>query len=346
MDAARGDLLATDGIGLACAIGGFHIDPWGPAETAVITHAHADHARAGSRSYICARPGAGLLRARLPPGASITAVEFGERFRLGPVTVSLHPAGHILGSAQVRVESADGVWVASGDYKRDTDPTGAAFEVVRCDTFITEATFALPIYRWRASSLIAGEILEWWAENAAAGKVSVLFTYALGKAQRVLAELWRLPGLAAPGGQPVYTHGSVEPLVRLYREAGVGMPATALVGETEKGRAFAGALVIAPPSAAGSTWMRRFGNPAMVETGFASGWMLVRGIRRRRGYDRGFVLSDHADWDDLLATVRETGCRRLLCTHGYSDILARHVRDTMGIDAAALQTRFEAEDDD
>ncbi|MBY0263757.1 MAG: MBL fold metallo-hydrolase, partial [Phycisphaerales bacterium] len=189
MDAARGDLLATDGIGLACASGGFHIDPWGPAETAVITHAHADHARAGSRHYICARPGAGLLRARLPAGASITAVEFGERFRLGPVTVSLHPAGHILGSAQVRVESADEVLVASGDYKRDVDPTGAAFEVVRCDTFITEATFALPIYRWRASSVIAGEILEWWAENAAAGKVSVLFTYALGKAQRVLAEL-------------------------------------------------------------------------------------------------------------------------------------------------------------
>jgi len=346
MDTACDDLLAIDPIGLGCRVGGFHIDPWGPASTAVITHAHADHARAGSRTYICAKPGAELLRARLPAGASITAVEFGERFRLGDVTVSLHPAGHILGSAQVRVESSEEVWVASGDYKRDIDPTGAAFEVVPCDTFITEATFALPIYRWRPAAETAREVLDWWVENAAGGKVSVLFTYALGKAQRVLAELGRLPGFEEFSSQPVYTHGSVEPLVRLYREAGVSLPPTAPVGETERGKAFSGALVIAPPSAAGSTWMRRFGNPAIVDTGFASGWMLVRGIRRRRGYDRGFVLSDHADWDDLLATVRHTGCKRLLCTHGYSQTLANHCRQTMGIEADVLETRFAAEEDD
>lgn len=346
MGSQRDDLLATDAVGLRCRAGGFHIDPWGAAETAVITHAHADHARAGSRHYICSKVGAGLLRARLPQGAAVTGVEFGERFRLGSVTVSLHPAGHILGSAQVRVESDDGVWVASGDYKRDVDPTGATFEVVECDTFITEATFALPIYRWRPAAQVAGQVLAWWAGNAAAGRVSVLFTYALGKAQRVLAEIRRLEGFEALAGQPVYTHGSVEPLVRLYREAGVELPETRPVGETEKGKAFAGALVIAPPSAAGSTWMRRFGNASLVDTGFASGWMLVRGIRRRRGYDRGFVLSDHADWDDLLATVRETGCRRLLCTHGYSEVLARHVRETMGIDAGVLETRFAQEEDD
>jgi putative mRNA 3-end processing factor len=342
------DLLQPDAIGLACADGGFHIDPWGPATTAVITHAHADHARAGSARYVCSASCAPLLAARLPAGASITGVPFGEPFTLGSVRVSFHPAGHILGAAQVRVEGRAGVWVASGDYKRQPDPTAEAFEIVPCDVFISEATFALPIYRWKPGPQVASEILDWWTANSAKGRTSVLFTYALGKAQRALAELARLPGFAAAlqaGGGAVCTHGAVEPLVDLYRRAGVALPPTVPVSSLEKGAPTAGRLAIAPPSAAGSTWMRRFGPPASVDTGFASGWMLVRGIRRRRGYDRGFVLSDHADFDDLLRTVRECGCRRVLSTHGYSATLAACVRD-LGLEADVLRTPYATQEEE
>jgi len=308
------DLIVPDRVGLACPLGGFHVDPWGPAALAVITHAHGDHARPGSGQYLCAEPGAELMRKRLT-GALVEGLAYGERVKLGDVTVSLHPAGHVLGSAQVRVESGGSVWVVSGDYKRQTDPTCAGFEVVPCDAFITEATFALPIYRWHEPAELAREILEWWEANAAAGRASVLFGYALGKCQRVLAEL------AAITDRAVWTHGAVEALMEPYRRAGVRMLATRRVGEDgENGgrrkekRSYAGELILAPPSAGGSPWMRRFGE---YETGFASGWMRVRGIRRRMGYDRGFVLSDHADWDDLVRTVRETGAKRVLATHGY-----------------------------
>ena len=338
-----GDLIVPDRVGLACPRGGFHVDPWGPATLAVITHAHGDHARLGSGRYLCAEPGAELLRKRLP-GAVVEGVAYGERVKLGDVTVSLHPAGHVLGSAQVRVESGDWVWVISGDYKRQADPTCAGFGVVLCDAFITEATFALPIYRWHEPAGVAREILEWWDANAAAGRASVLFGYALGKCQRVLAEL------AAITDKPVWTHGAVEALMEPYRRAGVRMLSTRRVGEDAEGngrgrkerRSYAGELILAPPSAGGSPWMRRFGE---YETGFASGWMRVRGIRRRMGYDRGFVMSDHADWDDLVRTVRETGAKRVLATHGYSEQLARHLCE-QGVEAGVLPTPWRAEEEE
>jgi putative mRNA 3-end processing factor len=337
------DLIAPDRVGLACPLGGFHVDPWGSAAVAVITHAHGDHARPGSGRYVCASPGIEILKRRLP-GATVEAVAYGERLKLGDVIVSLHPAGHVLGSAQVRVETGDSVWVVSGDYKRQSDPTCAAFEVVPCDAFITEATFALPIYRWREPAEVAGEVLAWWRGNEAAARASVLFGYALGKCQRVLAELARLTE------RDVWTHGAVESMMEPYRAAGVRMLPTRRVTEEEgsSGRArksrqsFAGQLVLAPPSAGGSPWMRRFGE---FETGFASGWMRVRGIRRRMGYDRGFVMSDHADWDDLLRTVRETGATRILATHGYAEQLARHLRDE-GLDAGVLPTPWHAEEEE
>jgi putative mRNA 3-end processing factor len=335
-----GDLIVPDRVGLACPLGGFHVDPWGPAKLAVITHAHGDHARFGSARYLCAAPGADLLRKRLP-GAAVETLAYGERVKLGEVTVSLHPAGHVLGSSQIRIESGDSVWVVSGDYKRQPDPTCAPFEVVPCDGFITEATFALPIYRWRDPSEVARAVLDWWDGNRAAGRASVLFGYALGKCQRVLGELALLTD------RPVWTHGAVEALIEPYRAAGVRLLPTTRVGEDEPARgkskrSFAGELILAPSSAAGSTWMRRFGD---YETGFASGWMRVRGIRRRMGYDRGFVLSDHADWDDLLRTIRETGAKKVLATHGYSDQLARHLRE-QGIEADVLPTPWRAEEEE
>lgn len=333
---SRTPLLCPDDRGLWCAAGGFHVDPWKPVPRAVITHAHGDHARWGSAAYLAAEASLPLLRRRLGEEAVLEGVPYGERVRLGETTVSFHPAGHVLGSAQVRVEREGEVWVVSGDYKRQPDPTCAPFEPVACDTFVTEATFGLPIYRWPDTPEVAREVLAWWQESAAAGRAAALFCYALGKAQRLLAELARLTD------RPVFVHGAVEPLNACYRDAGIPMLPTRLVGEVERGRSFAGEMVLAPPSAAGSPWMRRFGD---VSTGFASGWMRVRAARRGRGYDRGFVLSDHVDWPDLLRSIAETGARRILATHGATGPLVRYLCE-QGYDAAALATAYQGEAED
>jgi putative mRNA 3-end processing factor len=335
--ATRQPLVTVTPEGLYCPQGEFHIDAWRPVARTLITHAHGDHARWGSQRYLGTKPSQGLLRKRLGADADITPLDYGECLTIGGVTVSFHPAGHVLGSAQIRLEHKDEVWVVSGDYKRDADPTCQPFEVVPCDTFITEATFGLPIYRWDDTRRVAEEVLRWWDANREAGRASVLFCYALGKAQRLLAEL------AHVTDREVFVHGATHALVEVYREAGVPMSPTRPVSEVEKGTSYAGALVLAPPSAAGSTWMRRFGE---YETGFASGWMRVRGNRRRRGYDRGFVLSDHADWPGLLRTAKETGASRVLATHGSSETLSRYLRENLGIDAAPLATPFEGEAED
>jgi putative mRNA 3-end processing factor len=333
MESTGEDVIIATRRGLYCKAGNFYIDPWLPAETAVITHAHGDHLRAGSGAYFCSTAGEAVTRLRLPAQVNLTAVPYGETFMLGPVKISLHPAGHILGSSQVRVEHEGAVWVVSGDYKRDWDPTCAPFEVVPCDVFISEATFALPAYRWPETHQVAGEIFDWWQTNESAGIASILFAYALGKAQRILAELARFTD------KPVHVHGAVASLVEAYRECGVAMlptrPATVAAASD-----YRGALVLAPPSAAGSTWIRRFGES---RSGFCSGWMRVRGDRRRRGYDRGFVLSDHADWPGLLRTVRETGARRVLLTHGHTETMCRYLQE-QGVAAAALQTEYGAEE--
>ncbi|HEX6115081.1 MAG TPA: ligase-associated DNA damage response exonuclease [Geminicoccaceae bacterium] len=332
------DLVTLTPDGLYCPLGDFYIDPWHPVERAVITHAHGDHARRGSRHYHGARSGVGLLRQRLGPEAIVEGHEFGDRLTFGETTVSFHPAGHVLGSAQIRIEAAGTVWVVSGDYKREPDPSCEPCEVVPCEVFITEATFALPIYRWEAVDQVLEALLGWWEGNAAAGRASVLFCYALGKAQRVLAEIGQR------ADRPVFVHGAIEALLDAYRHEGVALAPTVPVGPRRKGESFAGELIIAPPSAFGSPWLRRFGDSS---TAFASGWMRVRGNRRRRGFDRGFVLSDHADWPALLRTIEQTGAKRVLATHGYSDALARYLRE-IGLAAEPLETWFgdEAEDAD
>jgi putative mRNA 3-end processing factor len=329
----RSDLIRLTPEGLWCAAGGFHIDPWRPVERALITHGHSDHARIGSQHYHTALSGVGILRKRLGE-APVHGHRCGERLRFGEVAVSFHPAGHVLGSAQIRVEADGEVWVVTGDYKRDPDPSCEPFEVVRCDVLITEATFALPIYRWDPVDRVFGDLLAWWDANAAAGCAALLFCYALGKAQRVLAEIGRR------SGREVFVHGAIEALLDVWRAAEIPLAPTRPVAAEARGKSFAGALILAPPSAFGAPWTRRFGDAG---TAFASGWMRVRGNRRRRGFDRGFVLSDHADWPGLLATIRESGAGRVLATHGYSDSLARYLRDT-GLAAEPLETRFDGED--
>ena len=332
----RGDLVVATPRGLYCPPGDFYIDPWRPVPRAVITHAHSDHARRGHGAYLAQAQGEGVLRARLSADIRLQAVAYGETVSINGVRVSLHPAGHVLGSAQVRLEHAGRVWVASGDYKLDPDPTCAPFETVRCDVFITESTFGLPIYRWPSGDDLFADMSAWWRANADAGRASVVYAYAFGKAQRVLA------GVDASVG-PLVCHGAVQVLNDAYRAAGVALPATHRV--TDDGLAPADlrrALVVAPPSAAGTPWLRRFGDQADA---FASGWMQVRGARRRRGVDRGFVLSDHADWPSLQRAIAATGAERVIVTHGSVPVMVRWLRE-QGLDAGAFATEYGGEGDD
>jgi putative mRNA 3-end processing factor len=332
-------LIEPAGGGLYCAAGGFHIDPWEPVERAVISHAHGDHLRHGSRSYLCAEASRPLVAHRLGEAARVESAPYGAPISINGVRVSFHPAGHILGSAQVRVEHRGEVWVASGDYKRAPDPTCTPFEPVRCHTFITEATFALPLFTWDAPSTTMSDICAWWQEMREAGRPAVIFGYALGKAQRVLAEV------ASRIDRTVFVHGALVELTEVYRASGVVLPsierATDAAPRVASGfsRQFAGELIVAPLSARGSTWMRRFADHSSA---FASGWMRIRGARRRRGYDRGFALSDHADWPALLQTVEETGAERVCVTHGYTHQFARYLAER-GLDTQAWETRYEGE---
>jgi putative mRNA 3-end processing factor len=319
--------------GLYCEAGGFYIDPWRPVDKAVITHAHADHARTGSTRYIAAAAGEGVLRSRLGT-IDLHALPYRARLNIGDVTISLHPAGHVLGSAQVRIEHKGEVWVVSGDYKIEPDVTCEAFEPVKCHTFITESTFGLPVYTWVPAAQLFADINEWWAANAANHRASVLFCYSFGKAQRLLA------GVDSNIG-PIVTHGAVEPLNRAYREAGVQLPATKLVSEVVDKTDFSRALVLAPPSAAGTPWMKRFGE---YSDAFASGWMLLRGARRRRAVDRGFVMSDHADWAGLNAAISASQASTIYVTHGYVPVMVRWLQE-QGLEALSFDTKF-GEDED
>ncbi len=320
--------------GLYCEPGEFFIDPWRGVDTALITHAHSDHARSGSSHYLATQISEGILKKRLGEGIDLRGVEYGEKIKLGNVWVSFHPAGHVLGSAQIRVEHKEEVWVVSGDYKRCYDPTCALFEVVPCDTFITEATFGLPIYQWQSGQEICRQIYEWWQGDR--DRPSILFCYAFGKAQRVLAELRKFTD------QPVYVHGAIHVLTEIYRQVGVEMVETIPASEKPRDYKFKGDLILAPPSGHRSSWMKRFQQP---QTAFASGWMAVRGARRRRGYERGFVLSDHADWQGLVNTTLQTRAKTVYVTHGQSDVLSRYLSETLEINALPLKTLFEGESD-
>ncbi len=333
-------LLRPQNGGLYCSAGDFFIDPLRPVERAVITHAHSDHARRGHEVYFAARPGVEILERRVGTKKTTPAIhglEWGEPVRFDSVEVTLHPAGHMLGSAQIRVESdapEHEVWVVSGDYKRADDPTCDPFEPVPCDVFVTEATFGLPIYQWDEPAQIFKQIREWWLDNREAGRPSVLCAYSAGKAQRILA------GLTEWTDDRALIHGAMVEYCDIYEAAGISLLPTEYVTDMDPDTDFAGELILAPPSAFGSSWMDRFD---AARTGFASGWMQVRGIRRRRGYDAGFVLSDHIDWPALLKTIEQTGASRILATHGKTDPLIRFLREERDLDAWDLDDAFGAD---
>jgi putative mRNA 3-end processing factor len=319
-------LTFTDS-GIYCPAGDFHIDPWRPVPRALVTHGHSDHARPGMRAYLATTPALPVIRRRL--GAiSAEGLAYGEARRIGGATVSFHPAGHVPGSAQIRVEVGGEVWVVSGDYKTEPDGLAEAFEPVPCHSFISECTFGLPVFRWEPQPQVMARIRDWWAANAAEGKTSILGAYSFGKAQRLLA------GLAGQG--PILTHGAVEEMTQVLRAQGYALPETVRVTPEVTAKTHPGALAIAPPSALGSAWSARLGP---VEEAFVSGWMAVRGIRRRRALGTGFVLSDHADWPGLNEAIRATGASRIFVTHGYTAPF-RHWLETQGYDAGIVETRF------
>ena len=326
------DLVVRRPAGLYCPAGDFYVDPWRKVDRAVITHAHADHARTGHRHYLAAQRGVGVLRARLGR-IDVTGLAWGEPVVIGGARVSLHPAGHILGAAQVRIEVGGQVWVVAGDYafstQGDVNPTCDAFEPVRCDCFVTEATFGLPIYRWPRQADVFGDMARWWQANAQAGEASLVGAYSLGKTQHVLACI-------EPAIGPIYVHPAAQAINEAHVAEGVALPPVRDWRELEDARALRGALIVAPPSAQ-APW--RWQREVRVRESFASGWMQQHKARHRAGLDRGFVLSDHADWPGLLAAVQATRCSRVIVTHGDEAVLVRALEER-GLQCGTFRTAF------
>ncbi|KIT16018.1 ligase-associated DNA damage response exonuclease [Jannaschia aquimarina] len=318
--------------GIYCPAGDFHIDPWRPVARALITHGHADHSRPGHGAYLATHAALPVMRHRLGE-IRADGIGFGETRDVNGVTVSFHPAGHVPGSAQIRVEHKGEVWVVSGDYKTGADRLSEPWEPVSCHAFITECTFGLPVFKWREDAELEADLNAWWAANAAEDRFSVIGAYALGKAQRVMTMVDASIG-------PILTHGAVENTNAVLRAQGVALPDTVRVTPETDLKAHAGALVVAPPSALAGGWIRKFGQ---ASTGIASGWMALRGVRRRRSADRGFVISDHADWPGLNDAIRATGASRIFATHGYTAAFHRWLREE-GYDAHVVSTEYEGEE--
>ena len=327
-------ILENTPLGLYCPVGDFYVDPVKPVANAIVSHAHTDHARWGCDHYLASAASKHLLRMRLGADAPIRTMGYGETVNVRGVNVRFHPAGHILGSAQVELEAKGQVAVVTGDYKLGQDATCDAWQPVRCDLLVTESTFALPVYQWSPQDVVFDEINRWWAQSRSDGKCCILYGYAVGKSQRLIA------GLDATLG-PIYTHGAVEKGNNAYRNSGVDLPPTTPVSEMPAKHDWRGAMVVAVPSAHGTPWMRKFGN---VTTAMASGWMQVRGNRRRRGFDRGFVLSDHVDWPEFLQAIKESEPNEVWVTHGYSEIASRYLQE-QGINATAIQSLHRDEQD-
>ncbi|MGY5846204.1 ligase-associated DNA damage response exonuclease [Salegentibacter sp. HM20] len=316
--------------GIYCKAAGVYLDPWKPVDKAIITHGHADHSRWGHKKYITHHSNIPIIKHRL--GDIITSgVEWNESFSINGVKFSLHPAGHIIGSSQIRVEHKGEVWVFTGDYKDEDDGVAVPYEPVKCHSFITECTFGLPAFKWQPQAQVFEEINNWWQQNKEDGQSSVLFGYSLGKAQRLLKHL-------DPSIGKIYTHGAIENMTEVLRRQ-IDFPETIRITRDTKKEEIKGNLVLAPPSAHGSPWIRKM---VPYVSASASGWMTFRGARRRRAIDRGFVLSDHCDWQGLLKCIKATGAEKVICTHGYTEIFSRFLLE-QGYDARTEETQYEGE---
>ena len=324
------DLLIFNSQGIYCPRAKIYLDPWKPVNRAIITHGHSDHARYGHKKYLTHHSNIPIIRHRLGD-INVQGIGWDEPFLINGVKFSLHPAGHIIGSSQVRVEYKGEVWVFTGDYKTEDDGVSTPYESIKCHTMITECTFGLPAFKWKSQSSVFEEINGWWQSNKDEGKTSVLFGYTLGKAQRILKYLDTSIG-------EIFTHGAVENMTEVLRPQ-FEMPPTTLITRETTGKEIRGNIVVAPPSAHGSPWMRKM---VPYETGTCSGWMAFRGARSRRATDKGFVLSDHCAWQGLLQSIKASEATRVICTHGYTDIFSRYLRE-IGYDASIENTDFEGE---
>jgi len=328
-------LLELTDSGLFCPPAGIYIDPWKAVDRAVITHAHSDHSRWGMKHYLAHHHSAEVMKLRLGAEISLQTVAYEEPQNINGVKISLHPAGHIPGSAQVRLEYKGKVAVVSGDYKTENDVLSTPFEPIKCHEFVSECTFGLPIYKWESQVEIFQQINSWWKANAEEGRNTVLFAYSLGKAQRILQNLDRSIG-------SVFVHGAVWNTNQALIKNGIELWDVPRVTAELPKSTFQGSLIIAPPSAMGTPWMKRFGP---YRTGICSGWMAVRGTRRRRSADRGFVLSDHADWEGLVSAIIGTEAEKVYLTHGNTASFGRFLQEEKGIDAVELKTLFGEEEE-
>ncbi|ASV29788.1 ligase-associated DNA damage response exonuclease [Maribacter cobaltidurans] len=326
----KSPLLQFTDKGIYCEKAGVYLDPWKPVDKAIISHGHADHSRWGHQKYITHHRNIPIISHRLG-NINTRGVAWGENFTINNVKFSMHPAGHIIGSSQIRVEHKGEVWVFTGDYKTEDDGISTPYESIKCNTFITECTFGLPAFKWIPQNEVLQDINDWWKENQNDGKTSILFGYSLGKAQRLLKYLDTDIG-------SIYTHGAIENMTEVLRPL-VSFPKTTLITRETTKKELLGNMVLAPPSAHGSTWIRKM---VPYVTASASGWMTFRGARRRRAIDKGFVLSDHCDWQGLLSSIEATGAEKIICTHGYSDIFSRYLRE-QGYDARTEATQYEGE---
>jgi len=325
-------LLEFNDKGIYCRKADVYLDPWKPVKKALITHGHSDHASWGHENYLCTTAAGPVIQHRLQLTHQLQTMEFGDNLDINGVKFSFHPAGHIPGSAQIRVAHHDEVWVFSGDYKLEQDNLSEPFEPVRCNVFISESTFGLPIYKWKPQSEVFEDINRWWRKNQVDEKVSVIAGYSLGKAQRILRNVDSSTG-------KIFVHGAIDNITNILRSQGLALPTTTRVTPDMKRKDFDGALIVCPPSAVGSPWLRRF---EPFSLGIASGWMNLRGARRRRGADRGFVLSDHADWEELNKAVKETGAEKVYVTHGYSEAFSKWLGE-QGIESKEVKTQYEGE---
>jgi putative mRNA 3-end processing factor len=321
-------LLSFNDKGIYCAKADVYLDAWRPVNKVIVSHAHADHSKYGHKFYLAHHHSVPIIKHRLG-NINIEGKTWGEKFTINGVQFSLHPAGHVIGSSQVRVEYRGEVWVYSGDYKREKDNITTPFELVQCNTFITECTFGLPAFKWKNQNTVFNEINSFWEECKSNQQTAVIFAYSLGKAQRLIANLDQ-------GIGKIYTHGAVENInevIRTYKT----LPITRRITKTTKKEDLIGNLVIAPPSTNGTTWLKKM---VPYVTSSSSGWMTFRGARRRRAIDRGFVLSDHCDWNDLINTIEQTGAENIVCTHGYKEIFSKYLNEK-GYNAFVENTPFE-----
>ena len=316
--------------GIYCKQADVYLDPWRGVDKAIISHGHSDHARWGSKRYITHEINAPIIRHRLGK-ILVTDKKYGETFQINGVKFSFHPAGHVPGSSQIRVEYKGEVWVFTGDYKTQVDGISTPFELIRCNTFITECTFGLPVFKWEKPVSVHDDINRWWANNKSNKVTSLLMGYSLGKVQRLLKHIDCQTG-------KIFTHGATEKMTNILRQF-IDFPKTELITRDTKKAEIEGNLVLAPPAVMGSTWAKKLGK---ISTGYASGWMAFRGARRRRAVDRSFVLSDHADWEGLLSVIKATGCEDIITTHGYTDIFARYLKEN-GWNARTEKTKYEVE---